>query len=752
IDSLKPVYFLTPALKNMELPMLYDSVTHYVAYELFPKRTYSATINTHDQFGEHDLQVQKSEFLLVPTKKLTVDPGTGSIHGCKWNDLDCDGIWDPNELPHAGVIINLSYFGVPVGSTVTDAYGCYSFTPLLPGMYTVSEVLPPGWEQCFPQFPPGTHNVNWDGEETIGPLNFGNKQIPHVCPSWTQTFHKKNEGMGFKIPTDARLMTRNLAIRDTGDIYICGYSDGYGTKYDYITNKYDEYGTLLLWTAIYNYSPVNGDDKAYALTIDKDGNVYVTGESYGGRGSKMDIATVKYNSAGVEQWVKRWSNPNYRGRDAGYAIVLNPDENMVYVTGETYNGTAKMIDYITIAYDAITGVIQWTSFYNNGQGYETDKAYAIAMDPTSGNPVVTGESYAGTQRANYATIMYNGATGAQIWLAQYNGIPTGRDYAFAIKTDGSRNVYVTGASEGYGTSFDYATLKYSSAGAQIWVKKYNHTANQNDFGYDLALDSDGNVYVTGSSKGATTNLDYATLKYDGLTGAPIWATENRYDGIKKNDIARSIVVCDSSVFVTGSSDQGKGRKLDYLTQKIDAVTGDDVWIGKYNRGLGHMNDIAYNVAVRPKDCCVVLTGTSDGWLPIAKRDFATIQGPSSDPVPGTITTPAVYDGESEDEDEMPTVFALRQNYPNPFNPITTIVFELPEEAFVSLSVYNILGQELLKVLDNELMDSGIQEAEFDASSLASGVYFYRFNAVGTGSDEEIPAQSFNKVMKMLLLK
>ncbi len=73
IDSLKPIYFLTPALKNMPPPM-FDSVTHYVAYEIFPKRLFPLLVNTLDQFGWHDLYVEQAEILLVPTLKLRAEP------------------------------------------------------------------------------------------------------------------------------------------------------------------------------------------------------------------------------------------------------------------------------------------------------------------------------------------------------------------------------------------------------------------------------------------------------------------------------------------------------------------------------------------------------------------------------------------------------------------------------------------------------------------------------------------------------
>ncbi len=73
IDSLKPIYFLTPALKDKPPPM-FDSITHYVAYEIFPKRSFPLPVNTFDQFGPHLLQVDTSKFLLVPTRKLRAEP------------------------------------------------------------------------------------------------------------------------------------------------------------------------------------------------------------------------------------------------------------------------------------------------------------------------------------------------------------------------------------------------------------------------------------------------------------------------------------------------------------------------------------------------------------------------------------------------------------------------------------------------------------------------------------------------------
>jgi len=76
---------------------------------------------------------------------------------------------------------------------------------------------------------------------------------------------------------------------------------------------------------------------------------------------------------------------------------------------------------------------------------------------------------------------------------------------------------------------------------------------------------------------------------------------------------------------------------------------------------------------------------------------------------------------------LPTEFALQQNYPNPFNPLTTVAFSIPEQVGVTLRVYDILGREVATLV-NDTLKPGEYGAQFDASGLSSGVYFYRLTA------------------------
>ncbi len=99
-----------------------------------------------------------------------------------------------------------------------------------------------------------------------------------------------------------------------------------------------------------------------------------------------------------------------------------------------------------------------------------------------------------------------------------------------------------------------------------------------------------------------------------------------------------------------------------------------------------------------------------------------------------------YSSEVEVDLNSPAEFAMEQNYPNPFNPSTTIEYSIPQDGFVALKIYNSLGQEVSRLVNN-FVKAGNHSVTFNASSLASGIYYYK-----------IEAGSNVKVRKMMLLK
>jgi poly(3-hydroxybutyrate) depolymerase len=97
---------------------------------------------------------------------------------------------------------------------------------------------------------------------------------------------------------------------------------------------------------------------------------------------------------------------------------------------------------------------------------------------------------------------------------------------------------------------------------------------------------------------------------------------------------------------------------------------------------------------------------------------------------------------------MPHNYLLGQNFPNPFNPATTIKFELPEASDVSLKIFDLLGREVETLVNKEL-SAGFYNYQFNAATLASGIYFYRLTATSFNGDSK---QYFNEVKKLTLLK
>ncbi len=345
-----------------------------------------------------------------------------------------------------------------------------------------------------------------------------------------------------------------------GCVYVTGGSADAGFYTDFATIKYGPTGDTQ-WVRRYA-GPAGGNDCAFAIAVDPGGNAYVTGYRTGDT-TFWDFTTVKYDAAGTEQWVRTWSTID---EDYASAIALDSSGN-VYVTGSSGNPYICTWDYLTIKYNS-AGVEQWVAGYN-GPADDHDEAKAIGID-TDGNVYVTGGSTGLGTGWDYATIKYNPSGDSQ-WTARYDGPANGTDWANAIAVSDNGDICVTGYSQDTLTDCDYVTVKYNAAGSRQWTARYNGPADGYDEARAAAADGDGNVYVTGGSAGTGTgSSDCATVKYD-ATGSQQWAA--RYDGPAGGyDAARAIAVDgDGSVYVTGSS-AGSGTGADYVTIRY-ACTG-----------------------------------------------------------------------------------------------------------------------------------------------------------------------------------
>jgi hypothetical protein len=397
------------------------------------------------------------------------------------------------------------------------------------------------------------------------------------------------------------------------------------------------------WVARYN-GPVSAADKANAITVSELGNVYVTGESWGG--ISYHYATVKYSSEGTTQWAIRYEGPDSQ-HDLAFALGVDCDEN-VYVTGTSgtikytsngnmnviapYRGSALIVDnecnlYVTGAnlrtcsghsqdrvclftYDTFKylhiGNILWTKGDIIGwllpgetanafmavdtlkNVYITGTRNTVKYSPSadslweipwlSGNDLATDFSgnlylcgsyttkltpegsiawtkpYGGIGIAvsgdsniyvvggaqNFHIVKFN-PNGDTLWVKYFNGQGNGDDTPSALAIDGSGALYVTGSAYNGVSGNDYVTLKYSPTGEIVWELLYNGPGNGNDNATDIEVDQIGNIFVTGQSAGIGTSYDYLTIKYSPCTpSSPKAGDANSDDSLSLADIVSMV--------------------------------------------------------------------------------------------------------------------------------------------------------------------------------------------------------------------
>lgn len=355
-----------------------------------------------------------------------------------------------------------------------------------------------------------------------------------------------------------------IVVDNSNNIIVTGFSLSNGTSYDFTTIKYDPSGNEI-WVRKYNGSG-NGSDIAKSIVADDSGNVYVTGESYGGIFTSYDIATIKYNSAGVQQWAVRYNGPA-NGNDGGNSIAIDNSHN-IYVTGQSL-GVNGNLDIVTIKYNS-SGIQQWAANYN-GPGNGLDAGVKVLTD-NQNYVFVTGYSTGIGSGYDYAVIKYD-LQGAEQWVYRFNGSANNNDIITSAALDNSGNIYVTGVmnTDASGNSANYATIKINSSGNAVWGVAYNGPANNNDSATAIAVNNSGEVFVTGKSMGTGTSFDYATVKYN---SSGVLQNVTRYNGTGNSIDAASSIALDNfgNTYISGTS-IGNGSAEDFLTIKYALVTG-----------------------------------------------------------------------------------------------------------------------------------------------------------------------------------
>lgn len=400
---------------------------------------------------------------------------------------------------------------------------------------------------------------------------------------------------------------------DGNRVFVTGWSATPSGKSDYVTIAYRATDGGEIWNSTH---ATPQDSQAKALVLSGDGQrLYVTGWSALAIHSTIavpdyDYGTVAYDTAtGQELWRARYQGPAAFW-DTAYAIVAGavtqPDgsrREQVFVTGRS-NGQSTAnnhADYLTAAYDGLTGAAVWSTRYN-GPGNDRDVAYGVGVSPDGTSVFVTGESIGSGTSSDYATLSYDSLSGAQRWVTRYERPDLDLSLGLAVSPGGDR-VAVTGfsvnpvAGVGVPPIRDAATIVYNAeTGAEVWAARHSEpdgaAASQLQFSRDgrhlyVAGLENGNVVAVGGGPvgGQVGHAPALTIAYDAVAGTEVWATHYNGPGGDEGNSAIEVSSDGAHVFVAGG---GQSQAADFATisyptgQLIPAVA--DLAVAKTHAG------------------------------------------------------------------------------------------------------------------------------------------------------------------------
>lgn len=537
------------------------------------------------------------------------------------------------------------------------------------------------------------------------------KYSPDGVLQWVQRY----AGLG-----DEGASADDIGVDNSGNVYVTGSSYNGAAGYVFCTIKYSSSG-VQQWLS--TYSSPGG---ATSIVIDSDGNSYITGQIY--VNWTKDYCTIKYDPAGVQQWVAIYNGPgngdDVPGSGIGHKALTVDCSGNVYVTGYSKGiGTAN--DYATLKYNS-AGVQQWAARYD-GPLHSSDGATSIALD-NSGNVYVTGRSYGSLQNnGDYCTVKYN-SSGTQQWVMRFDGPGQGYNQSNSIAVDSYGNVYITGVAMDtvyyWGSCY---SVKYSTSGVQQWVALYPGSPS---FGNVIKLDESGNVYVTGGwSDPISGSPNFMTIKYSQTLPCQLTVSAGNdtiiYFGYgAQNAILNATPSAGTPPYSYLWSNNSNSQSItvnptattSYIVTVTDAnncTARDTVVVNVIDVRCGENNNkvlVCHNELHNPQTICV------DSSAVAAHLAHGDRLGNCSQNI--VIGNPV---------NEIPDVFKLYTNYPNPFNPTTKIKFDLPKDCFTRLIIYDVVGREVIRLTDQQ-MKAGRYEFEWNASNYSSGIYFYRITA------------------------
>ncbi len=421
--------------------------------------------------------------------------------------------------------------------------------------------------------------------------------------------------------------------------------------------------------------------------------------------------SFSYAQAPDTAWTRTYGDSGYDGAtcirqttDGGYIIgcrgfatLIKTDENGDSVWIKDYSLTARSVQqtadggYIFVC-DGFANLIKTDANGDSVWTRDYDIDPSSVLQSTDGGYIVAG--YTVTGGYSQCCLLKVDSLGDSIWQQSYFIGEGGGISAVQQTTDGG---YIAAGLVHFAIGcWDYCLLKTDASGDSSWVKIHGRPGNPDEV-YAVAQTDDGGYIMTG--------LYYWTVKTDEY-GDSLWS---HYYGSGEIGCAYSVEqTSDGGYLIAGYVDPLFEDEGQILIVKTDA-SGNLIWEDYLGGdGIEHCYD-----AIQTDDGGYIAAGYT-GSFGAGNHDVWILKFESETSVPGIV-------------ESIPVDLSLGNNYPNPFNSSTTIEFTLGKPLFVTLTVYDLLGREIRILLDEE-KPPGIHKIPFDASSLSSGVYFYRLQA------------------------
>jgi len=474
-----------------------------------------------------------------------------------------------------------------------------------------------------------------------------------------------------------------IGLDNNDNVFVAGHSGDFNNT---ITSKYDTDGNLL-WEKFFSIQDLGV--AATWLSVDPFENVIVTGyaRTFSSNPVEVGLLTLKYDNNGNLLWDKLISGT------WAFAVRSFVDQSgNIYVTGRAWQYTATY-DFVTVKY-APDGTQLWFDTFDQTGGFHTPTSMDLDQ---SNNLFITGGGLSG----GLITVMYNSA-GVRQWVKEQSGIA-----GHSIRVDGNGGIFVTGSfyDVNTGTGDDMMLLKYDYSGNLIWQKFYDF--GNYEYGKLINIDSQSNIFITGY--GAVPGgffVGWLAAKLD-PSGNLLWYNRFKLNQAWEEFPYFALIGPQDELYVTGNVGVPSGGTTYHGLETVRYNSdGSNPWVADVNLYGGIGKGLAL--------------GADLSLYAVGMFYYSVIKYSQSTPT-----------GAEEISSEIPEAFNLEQNYPNPFNPSTTISFSIPSPAFTSLKVYDIIGNEIATLVDEE-KPAGEYEVTFNASSavdgLSSGVYYYKLQS------------------------